>query len=251
MKLFILPYKMASKSAKLLASSLNVKRIKKMPSRYRQRMGKIVINWGNSTPHPRVPAHALLNDYSAVANATNKLKCLKELKDNGVACVEFTTDKMEAQQWLSAEHTVYARHLVSSSCGRGITIHSGTDILPDVPLYTKKFKTKYEYRVHVAFGSVIDVTMKRLRNGAPETRTRGIRSHDNGWVFTRNDIVPLTQEALQTALDGVRYLDLDFGAVDLLVDRNQRAVICEINTAPGIEGTTLQKYVTAFKSLME
>ena len=41
---------------------------------------------------------------------------------------------------------------------------------------------------------------------------------------------------------------LDFGAVDVLWnERQQKAYVCEVNTAPGLEGITLDNYLKEIK----
>ncbi len=246
----ILPYKSSSKSAKLLASALNVKRIKTEGSRFRHKYNKFVINWGYSIPHNKVNVRQCLNHPSSVKVASNKYYTLKVLSNNlhRPPTIEWSQDKDTAQTWLEQGHKIYVRHLLNSSCGNGIEIIEPGEELPDAPLYTKHFKKKKEYRVHVGRGSVIHVQQKRKRHGF-ESTTSGIRNYANGWVFACNDVEPLSEEQLSIAIRGVAALGLDFGAVDLLINRNNEAVICEINTAPGIEGTTLLKYVDFFKGL--
>lgn len=250
MKYFLLPYKLASKSAKLLATSLNCKRIKYQNSHFTHRAGTLVINWGSTRPHLLVRDSQLLNQYEAVNRATNKILTLQSLQQSGVPHVEFTTDQTVAQAWVDAGHVTYSRSLVSSSCGRGINIHSNGTVVA-APLFTKYFPTRKEYRVHVFDGSVIDITQKKRRSGI-EVNTL-VRNHDNGWVFCHNDIEPIGDTSERIAIDGVQALGLDFGAVDLLIDRDGRTVICEVNTAPGLaeNGTTLERYTNAFKSYLE
>jgi hypothetical protein len=247
MKFFILPYSKASKSAKLLASSLNCKRIKLVGSRYQPSADKLIINWGMSNDHPRVPNSNILNHYEAVERSVNKIRSLQVLTLAGVSTLEYTTDQTTAQSWVASDQPTYCRNLVSSSGGRGINIVS-SGIIVDAPLYTKSFPTKHEYRVHVFRGTIIDITQKKRRSGVEVNNQ--IRNHDNGWVFCRNDIAPLSEENQQVAIQGIQALGLDFGAIDLLVDRNGRAVICECNSAPGIENTTLEKYTQAFKNYL-
>lgn len=251
MRYFILPYKLASKSAKLLASSLNCKRIKPTNSRFQHTNNKLVINWGCTQFHLNVTQPALiLNLQQNVRQASNKILTLETLKLTGVPHVKFTTDQTVAQAWVDSGNTTYCRSLVSSSGGRGISCISAGPIVP-APLYTRAFPTEREYRVHVFKGSVIDITQKKRRSGAEVNNQ--IRNHDNGWVFCRNNIEPLGDTNEQIAISGVSALGLDFGAVDLLVDSNNRAVICEVNSAPGLDpnGTTLQRYTQAFKSYLE
>jgi glutathione synthase/RimK-type ligase-like ATP-grasp enzyme len=244
----ILPYKSSSKSAKLLASALNVKRIKTEGSRFRHKPNKFVINWGSPRFHPRTNPYKTLNKDWAVAQAGNKHATLARLSEAEIPTITWTTHKRLAQDMLDNGDKVYVRHLLNSSCGRGIQIVEPGEELPDAPLYTKHFKKKKEYRVHVGRGSVIHVQQKRKRHGF-ESTTSGIRNYENGWIFACNDVEPLSEEQLSIAIRGVAALGLDFGAVDLLVDREGQSVICEINTAPGIEGTTLSKYVAFFQGL--
>jgi glutathione synthase/RimK-type ligase-like ATP-grasp enzyme len=42
---------------------------------------------------------------------------------------------------------------------------------------------------------------------------------------------------------------LDFGGVDIGWNQRHGAAVFEVNTAPGIEETSLQAYVEAFKTL--
>ncbi len=255
MKLSIFSWNHASSSAKQLASALNCKRIKHEGSHFRHTNSKLVINWGSSSLSHRVDPRRTLNHPSCVEMAANKLKTLTTLTAHDIPCVASTSSFEEARSWLAEGNTIYQRLIVSGHSGAGIIIVKPGENLTYAPLYTKKFKTKREYRVHVGVkdnvGSVIHIQQKRLRQDAPVDRIKGIRNHSNGWIFACNDVDPLHQEAQQVAIDGVMALELDFGAVDLLVDRNNNAVICEINTAPGLEGTTINKYVEFFNKFKE
>ena len=103
-------------------------------------------------------------------------------------------------------------------------------------------KHKHEYRVHVFKDKVIDVQQKRKRIGAIGN---GVRNHANGWIYARAEIAP-SEELLSSARRAVNLLGLDFGAVDIghrLIDN--KLFVFEINTAPGITGTTLDNYAKA------
>jgi glutathione synthase/RimK-type ligase-like ATP-grasp enzyme len=130
--------------------------------------------------------------------------------------------------------------------GHGIIVATNTFELVDAPLYTAKTKHKNEYRVHVFKGKVIDVQQKKRRIGVDANSL--VRNHSNGWVYARADIEP-PEKLLLSAVEAVRLLGLDFGAVDIghrVIDN--KVFVFEVNTAPGIEGTTLQRYVNAFNN---
>lgn len=140
-----------------------------------------------------------------------------------------------------------------------------------------------EYRLHVAFGAVI-YAVKKVENPADagwiaqrkekilahaakndralEERTvdyvlgrlvkeaglpdRIIRSNTKGWKFSgvRLDTVPAPLR--NAAIKSVEVIGLDFGAVDCAIDLSNTPYIIEINSGPGLQGTSLQKYVDAF-----
>lgn len=153
---------------------------------------------------------------------------------------EWTTSIDVARAWNSV---VVSRHLLRSSEGRGITIADTPDAIQNAPLYVKYIKKLGEYRVHVAFGEVLSISQKRRRNGNDSSR---IRNTANGYVFCRDNVV-LPEGINELALKAVQALGLDFGAVDIIYNRHyNQCYVLEVNTAPGIEGTTVNEYANAF-----
>ena len=145
---------------------------------------------------------------------------------------------------------IVVRQLARGHGGRGIMLISGEDEIPDAPLYTVYKKKKAEYRIHVFNGQVIDVQQKRLRKPADDeeiTANHQMRNFDNGWVYCREDVLA-PDAVLDEAVKAVKVLGLDFGAVDIGWNEHyQTPYVYEVNTAPGLEGTTLEIYLNAFK----
>jgi hypothetical protein len=210
-----------------------------------------VINWGSST-HPIwdfTPGLDLNNPWN-IALAANKFDTFRVFKDFSrenncsIRTPRWTTDQNEAQDWLNSGSTIVVRHVLNGHSGRGIEIiQEGT--LPQAPLYVEYKKKRYEYRVHVFKGEVIDTQQKKKRNAddRPATFNTFIRNHDNGWVYCRDDIdSDIFRDAL--AILAVEALGLDFGAVDIIYNEHENQnYVLEVNTAPGLEGSTLEKYV--------
>lgn len=239
--MFVYPYKKGSKSAKALAKSLGVKVLTR-PKKSRKGM----INWGASLA-PELK-HGDLNDPWYVEIAANKLHCFNEFKDNDIPCPDFTTDIEVAKTWIADGYTVVCRKLLRSHSGKGIVIAKTMDELVNAPLYVKYFPKSYEFRVHVFNGKVIDYVQKKKKDGLTEEQgyNKYIRSHKNGWVFCREGI--LERETIKTlAVNAVKALGLDFGAVDIVMTSRGTAKVLEVNTAPALEGTTLKKYSEAIK----
>lgn len=243
--IYIMPYKIGSKSARSLASELRCLQIKG-----HKRLGNnsVVINWGNQHTHPitnrRTPVK-VINHPTAVARAADKVSTFNVLSRSGVRIPEYTTNSYTASDWVSSGNLVYGRRYTNSSQGRGIVVLTQEDaFVSGLPLYTKGIMNGKEYRVHVAFGRVIDFTQKKRRNET--TVNEYIRNHENGWVFCREEVIIPPDVAIQS-IKAIDALGLDFGAMDVILGRDGKAYVLEVNSAPGIEQTTLKKYVEAFQ----
>ena len=168
--------------------------------------------------------------------------------------LRFTTDKEEAKTF----KLCYCRTLLCSSQGRGIVVARSPEEVVDAPLYTKGIiRVAGEYRVHVFKGQIIDVVQKKkLSTEQRELRGIGdvnpyIRNHSNGYIFAREDI-SYPDSVKTVALNAIEDLQLDFGAVDVVVSGySGGAFVLEANSAPGLEGTTVQKYVEAIEGWYE
>jgi len=241
MSLKIFPYKLGSVSAKRLARTLGTLRVS--PS-YNARRKDVIVNWGNSAPPHFRWMEQDLNNPHAISLASNKLNTFTELECKGFEDIpQYTISKDIARHLIDMGDTIYCRSTITGHSGRGIVIANTTDKLINAPLYTVKTKHKHEYRVHVFRGQILDIQMKRKRNGA--VGGTGIRNHANGWVYARAEIAP-PEELLLSSINAVKLLGLDFGAVDIghrVIDN--KFFVFEVNTAPGLEGTTLDKYSKA------
>jgi hypothetical protein len=253
---------MGSRSAGVLTEELRARGhrvLKVFPNRlYSPRDSDLIINWGNSNP-PMTWDYLddqIINMCGPVRRASNKLDAFGIIQGAGVSIPEFTTDVNIAQTWYEVGVGIVGRRLLQGHSGNGIEtwgIHSEDNPIdaPHCPLYVKYIKKSAEYRVHVFNGQVIDVQQKRRRNGLTNDEVNfQIRVHDNGWVFTREDI-NTPEMVTRESIKAVNALGLDFGAVDVIYNRHySTAYVLEVNCAPGIENTTVQIYANAIESLI-
>jgi glutathione synthase/RimK-type ligase-like ATP-grasp enzyme len=241
MSLKLFPYKIGSVSAKRLAKTLRILRVS--PS-YNAKRSDTIINWGSSTPPHFRWMQQDLNKPHAIALASNKLNTFLEYRSQSFTHVpNWTTNPSEAQHWVDLGYKVYCRTKLTGHSGNGIVICNDGDTLVSAPLYTLHTKHKYEYRVHVFRDQVLDVQQKKKRLGS--VGGSGIRNHSNGWIYARTEINP-PEELLVSSIQAVKLLGLDFGAVDIghrVIDN--KFFVFEVNTAPGLEGLTLDKYAKA------
>lgn len=247
--MYILPYRRYSQSVQVLKDNLNIKSIKLEGSKWKPADNKIVINWGNSNP-PVPIGNNVLNRPEAVLSATDKLTTLHVLYSWGIMCPEFTSDIEVARSWFDNNNkiVVFCRTKLRSSGGEGIVIAKSKDQLVPAPLYTKNVSKAAEYRVHVFKDKVIDVAQKKLRNGVKDQagRNKYIRNVENGWIFAHENVV-CPEEVQFEAVKAVAVLRLDFGAVDIAINKDGQPFVFEVNTAPGIENNkTIKAYVDEF-----
>lgn len=223
---------------------------------YVPRASKLVINWGSSaTPawgnSPVQPV--IWNKTPNVRNASNKLTAFQAFQAAGITEIpEFTTDYAVACDWVTAGKVVLSRTKLNAHSGAGIVVGARVeDVVQDCPLYVLYRKKKKEYRVHVAFGKVIDVQEKRKRTDFEGDTDYAVRNHHTGWVYCREDVA-VSDVRDGIAIRAVGVLGLEFGAVDIIYNEHSDAyILLEINTAPGLEGTTVEKYSAAFTEAVQ
>lgn len=250
----IFPFKLGSASAKAikegLKSDMNTLLVRG-DGKYQARERDIIINWGNSKNPKWLKENGnsrLLNTPANVAKAINKLRTFEELSLHDVPTVDYTSNERDVRDWLSEGETVIGRQKVSASKGDGIVVITENNNIPQLPLYTKLIPKAREYRVHVFNGEVIDIQQKKRRRVGEDDEIQDgvIKNVANGWVFCRDNITPPPDEMNDVAIRAVSALGLDFGAVDVL-SKEGRAYVLEVNTACGLEGTTLLNYINAIK----
>ena len=265
-RLRLMPYKLSSGSAKALAEGLkeldvNVLRVK-LDGKYIPREEDVIINWGSSK-NPVFDIRGgckLLNPPERVHDATNKVMCFRALEAANVPTLDFTLDPDVAYKWLEEPGVaVFARSLLAGHGGAGIIVLHNQVEYQDTTYNQRqnfKFFTKHqasdsEFRVHVVNGKMIDAAQKK-QMGNDKLKAEGIeldmevRNHNKGWIFARQGVV-IPDSVRDACIAAVAAVKLDFGAVDVLYSNLDGPFILEINTAPGLEGTTLTRYIAAMK----
>lgn len=251
----VYPWREESLGSKEISRGLGVKRLRLEGSTYVGNKSRVVINWGASDiPNPEVKKSRLINTPGTIEAASNKLTFFKRMKASQDAprCPEFTDDPKEAIRWVREGALVLARTKLKSRSGSDIVFFDRPEEWAVAPLYIKYIKKAEEYRVHVAFGNVIKVQQKVLRSEAdPKTTDFRIRNLANGFIFQIHNL-HTPDDVLTQALKAMEASKLHFGAVDVIWNSfQQKAYVLEINTAPGIEGSTVAAYVEAFQKELQ
>ena len=277
----IAPYRRGSRSVRALADALGARILSSIPaqSRYHYQEGDTVINWGSTDPNWlwNVNGAYVLNPPALVATTVNKRNFFRYLSATDPSLVPdlvpFTADLDVASSWYDNGSKVVGRILLASSGGNGIIlfdpedrtapsprVYSRRTRLRPVKLYTKYMPKREEFRIHVVKGmdrdnpeqySIHFRQRKARRNNVPDAEVNWqIRNHTNGFIFANQNVeVPTSVELV--ALRVARNLGLNFCAIDIGYQVSaDKPWVYEVNTAPGLEGTTLERYVEFFQRVM-
>lgn len=264
-KMAIVPYHKHSRSFKNLAKTLDLsmptvahierfvieqdgtsKPNKKIP---------LLINWGsgNIPGWMSIAADKILNTTQAVNICRNKTRFFEAVKET-VRIPDFTTDFDLAMSWVKDGKIVMGRQ-ANGSCGTDIVFYEDNPgDFQRSEFWVQYKKKKHEFRVHVFDGAIISLQQKAIRttdengqNIPAGTIDFRIRNHKNGFIFKRNEITVPDDVKTQAVLAVKAIPGLTFGAVDVIYNQHEdKAYVLEVNTAPGLEGTTLDDYTKAF-----
>ena len=253
MPLHIFSHNENSEGARNLSQSLGARRIRHEGSRYRGGPGKVVINWGSSRLPEAINGARILNLPARVAAMSNKLSFFQIMDDTDVRIPEWTTSYDEAAVW-AQQSVVVGRRVLNGHSAAGVEIYENMRNVLDTspcPLYTKYVKKAAEYRIHFAFGEIIDI-QRKIKDPNREVTDWKVRNHANGFIFVRNGVADaLPVDVRDQSNLCIQEAGLDFGAIDIIYNASQQhAYVLEINTAPGITGETVRSYHDAFQQFV-
>jgi hypothetical protein len=231
-----------------LAKELNLSICWPYEDRLRVRKHEVHLNWGCS--RLTIDVVSTLNRDLSVA--ASKARTFAALSAAGIRIPRWS-DKIEEAQELLKKHTILARR-DGLSKGAGITVVKPGGALPTKDFYVRKLSYQREARIHVFRGSIICEQVKYV----PEGCKNFIHNFENGCTFSTK--TPLEKffseaqasEARDFAVRTTQATGLDFGAVDILLNKKGQVYVLEVNTAPGIRSdATHEAYRKALQTLVK
>jgi glutathione synthase/RimK-type ligase-like ATP-grasp enzyme len=213
------------KSAKLLGEKLGCEVLDEAAASIADLTEQEVFRWGTSMNLRFKPAK-VLNSKDAIRQATNKCLSRSILSENGISVPYTCYDKYEAIENLTFPFIArYKNH----RHGNGFIIvndRQTLDMINDWNTYfMEKINKMSEYRVWIFNG--VPFLAHRRTNRLGELAWNG-----EGEVLERAYIDDVPFDVMHESIRAVEVLGLDFGAVDVGVDDNNRAYVFEVNTAP-------------------
>lgn len=232
---YILYSDVTKPTAIALAEFLNIRAVSQITD---PRINKL-IRWGSARVIRKKPRQ-VLNKRNAILQAVDKLGTLISLSDRGIRVPQFfSMDNHEGQNRFP-----YLARMINHTQGRDITLCLQQKDLERArergyEYAVKYIPTKREYRIHVFKNEIIKVSEKVETE--PENAVPYIRNLDHGYTF-RHERTEISKESEWLAVEAVRALDLDFGAVDLVVSDEEISYVLEVNTAPSLIDSGIEKY---------
>jgi len=107
-----------------------------------------------------------------------------------------------------------------------------------------EYATKNNIRLD---NSTMECVLGRLVKEA-ELPDRVVRSNKRGWKFSSVALNAIPAPLKNAAIKAVSVIGLDFGAVDCATDVGGHPFIIEVNTGPGLQGTSFDKYVAVLRN---
>ncbi len=216
----------------------------------------VLIRWGSRKIMPKCPIE--LNTAQAIKRASDKVEAIKFMQDGGVYTVPCFTD-WELMMQRAAPSVILGRSRTGFG-GKDIVVYDPWNLhggkypkAPDTPheWYSPYRSPTREVRIHVVGEKVIRVQGKYLDFPELAEINPFVRNYAHGYRFRTPDR-ELHRSRSRQAIDAVRVLGLDFGAVDMLLFGNDRdAMVLEVNTAPACSPLTATCYAAELALLVE
>lgn len=181
----------------------------------------------------------------------DKLTQYRFFAANNISALEFTVDAAQAQHWLNDGRTVFGRKVLNGSCGKGIVVMEKPADFQPCPVYTMYKPKKREFRVHVFRDKVVGICeKKRKADYQGDKKDAKIRNLEHGYIFAQTvELTPALKGRLEeTSLKAAKVCASDFRGVDVCYNEKADDVfVIEVNSAPGIEGSNVDKYAQVIR----
>jgi glutathione synthase/RimK-type ligase-like ATP-grasp enzyme len=197
----------------------------------------VVLRWGSTESFSRLRSRLELNSLESVTNASNKKRMMEILVEAGIPTpsILFNPETENVADDFVDENGFFYVRGANQEVRYDDRIRVG-DLYVSKPVVNKR----REYRVHVFNGEVITI-YEKIPN---EDNTKLFKAHNCHFELKNKDNCKLTLENQQVCIDAVKSLGLLFGGVDVMRDKDQNIFISEVNSAPALNGTNIDRYVT-------
>ena len=212
----------------------------------------VLIRYGK-IEHPEIDdAFGLvLNKSKAIKRNRNKAKSTRIIGEHGICVPVIIRQKSKVETF-----PVLGRRFWHARGSDIIMINCQEELEADMEseYWTPLIPSRMEFRVHVAGDEAIRISKKlrRTPDGHPF-----LRNHDRGWRFSDRFNIPRDIPELMNLLWAVgtlsvKYVGLDWGAVDVLIGKETppKFYVLEVNSGPKLNREGRMIWQRAMRNLM-
>lgn len=247
MKLTILYSDRSSKTGKDLLNKFKPTCRKAFRKRTNKRFkADVVLRWGSTESFDRLRSRLELNTLDAVKKASDKLLMMKTLVGANIKTPQILFDPLNAEtETLDSFRDENGGFFVRDR----LDVVRYDDSLKAGDKYVSKpvHEKRREYRVHVFNGEVIAIYEKIPQ----QDDVKLFKAHNCHFELKDLTNCRLTLEDQQECIKAVNSLGLLFGGVDLMRNKQQEIFISEVNSAPALNGTNIDRYVDKIKDYIQ
>ena len=237
MKLTLLYSKRSSETGKNLITKFRPKCTKVFRKRSNKRFkADVILRWGSTEEFTKLSGKMELNTLEAVKKASNKLVMMQTLVENGLPTpkVLFNPENNEQLDEFRDENGGFFVR------DRNDVVRYDDEVKAGDKYVSKSLENKRrEYRVHVFNGEIIAIYEKVPNND----EVKLFKAENCSFELRNPENCRLSKEDQETCIKAVNSLGLLFGGVDLMRDKDKKVFISEVNSAPSLNGTNIDRYV--------
>jgi len=205
----------------------------------------IVVRWGNRIPM-EMNGSIVYNKSEAIERATNKKLCRELFQMNNLACPKLIKFENEATKFpiiaRPATHSKGKNFVVLNNIQQFRNHYYANHL--NGWYYSEFVDKKQEFRLHIAHGRILNYLEKPKPNDGQIAWNRALNEDpfiNVKWSDYNSDVCKL-------AIQSLSLLGLDFGAVDIMLDKDNKPSLLEVNTAGTLVSSeySMERYAMYF-----
>lgn len=212
-----------------------------------QENDKILFIAGNVLISP-IHKDKIIGSVDAIRLAKHKVRAREFFQKNGISVPKTWFDYDEAVMPFIARprfHSMNSSFYIIRNYKDKRIFSRKLDYNPKHWYFSEVIDVDKEYRVMILDGEVFLVYNRMLGEDLEDTLSvRDAARRDNALVRYEAS-AEVSQENIQLCVDAMNLLGLGYGAVDLIVDKNGKGYIVEVNTTPSLSGELVKEALRA------
>jgi len=208
-------------------------------------LNSIVVRWGTREEIETDKTTIVYNQSKAIAIATNKKLSRETFIANNVSTPALVTPDTFREEYLP----IIARPLEHSKGKNFVILNNLAQYNAHVKNHTGWYYSAFvdkvkEFRLHVAHGRILNY----LEKPKPADGNIAWNRAQNGEAFENVKWDDYNTNICMEAIKAVQALELDFAGVDVMVDKDGKVFILEVNTAATLASSeySMQRYAKYF-----